>query len=216
MTVRRNRRGEAKRAELIAIGKTVFGAQRYDDVAIEDVAQRAGVAAGLINYHFGSKRGFYLTVLQAGVTEFWANLHALRGLPTRERLQRGVDAFIDYAQHNPAAFESFLVNVPDAEVRELHRRELDAMTDAMALEITGSPSTPLLRSALAGWLFFVEGMLLHWITTGRSTPREHLRELATQNLIATVRAAMAVDAGIVLSHRAQLFTSARLATEETR
>ena len=126
--VRRNRRGEAKRAELIDIGKAVFGTQRYDDVAIEDVAQRAGVVAGLINYHFGSKRGFYLAVLQEGVTAFWASLHALRGLPTAERLRRGVDIFIDYAQDNPAAFESFLVNVPDAEVRELHQRELDAMT----------------------------------------------------------------------------------------
>lgn len=203
MTVRRNRRGEAKRAELIEIGTSVFGTQRYDDVAIEDVAHRAGVVAGMINYHFGSKRGFYLAVLQAGVTEFWARLHALRGLPTRERLQRGVDAFIDYAQNNPAAFESFLVNVPDAEVRALHRRELDAMTDAMALETTGSSSTPLLRSAMAGWLFFVEGLLLHWLTTGMTTPREQIRELAIGNLVATVRAAMAADAEIVLSRRAR-------------
>ena len=62
------RKGD-RRAELLAIGRRLFASHAYDELSIDELAARAGVAKGLLYYYFGSKRGYYVAVVEAAAAE---------------------------------------------------------------------------------------------------------------------------------------------------
>ncbi|AMU21411.1 Probable transcriptional regulatory protein TetR [Mycobacteroides abscessus subsp. massiliense] len=194
-----NRRGVASRAALLEAGRAAFSAQRYDEVSIVDVARSLGVAAGSISYHFGGKRGFYLAVVEQAAEEFWSDLIQMRG-PALERLSDGIGKFLDRAQQEPRAFEALLADVADAEVRRIREQHRQRLAHALAVEITGTESTPVLRAAISGSLSFMEGIVLHWMHTDEVS-RDAIRDLITANFIGTILSAVRSDPDIELSQR---------------
>ncbi|MGX9671056.1 TetR/AcrR family transcriptional regulator [Mycobacterium sp. HM-7] len=194
-----NRRGEASRAALLEAGRIAFSENRYEEMSIVDLAKSLGVAAGSISYHFGGKRGFYLAVLEQAADEFWSSLVEMRG-PAMERLARGVDQFLDLAQAQPRVFEALITDVADAEVRAIHGRHRERIAHALAVEITGTDSTPVLRAAMNGSLSFMEGVVLHWIRE-EEPKRDQVHGLIVANLISAVLSAARVDPDIDLSQR---------------
>ncbi|MBF6412935.1 TetR/AcrR family transcriptional regulator [Nocardia cyriacigeorgica] len=195
-----NRRGEASRAALLAAGKAAFSSDRYEEVSIVDLARSLGVAAGSISYHFGGKRGFYLAVLEQAAQEFWGDLLALRG-PALDRLTRGIDRLLDEAEQQPRAFEALFADVADAEVREIRERHRNQLIDALLVEVTTSQSSPVLRAAIAGFVSFIEGLVLHWTRT-RDISRDQVKGLVVGNMFGTILAALRTDPNIELTQRA--------------
>lgn len=195
-----NRRGEASRSALLAAGKAAFSGRRYEEVSIVDLARSLGVAAGSISYHFGGKRGFYLAVLEAAADEFWGDLLAMRG-PALDRLGRGIDRLLDEAEQQPASFETLIADVADAEVRQIHERHRGRLADALALEVSSSNASAVLRAAISGFVSFVEGLVLHWLRTGEIT-RVQVKDLIMGNFFGAVLSALRVDPDIELSQRA--------------
>jgi AcrR family transcriptional regulator len=57
-------RGEATRAQLIAIGTRLFAARGYEDTSIEAVLQEAGVSRGSLYHHFAGKEALFEAVLE--------------------------------------------------------------------------------------------------------------------------------------------------------
>ncbi|MFG1782641.1 TetR/AcrR family transcriptional regulator [Rhodococcus oryzae] len=194
-----NRRGEASRAVLLEAGKDAFSQQRYGEVSIVDLARSLGVAAGSISYHFGGKRGFYLAVLELAAEEFWGDLLAMRG-PAVDRLAQGVDKLLDRAAQQPGSFEALIADVADAEVRQIRDRHRQRIAAALAMEITGTESTPVFRAAISGCLSFIEGIVLHWMRTEEIT-REQVRDLVLANVFGSVLGALRVDPQIELTQR---------------
>jgi AcrR family transcriptional regulator len=194
-----NQRGDVSRSVLLEAGKAAFSEQRYEEVSIVGLARSIGVAAGSISYHFGGKRGFYLAVIESAAEEFWSDLLAMRG-PALDRLICGVDSFLDRAQGQPGAFEALIADVADAEVRRIRDQHRSRLAHALAVEITGTDSTPVLRAAISGCLSFMEGVVLNWLHTNEVT-REQVKDLIIANLFATVLSAVRSDPEIELSHR---------------
>lgn len=56
-------RGRATRAHLLAAAAAVLGEHGYPGTSMRAVADRAGTRLSLVQYHFGSKRGLLLAVL---------------------------------------------------------------------------------------------------------------------------------------------------------
>ncbi len=54
--------GNPTKERLFAAGKKLFALKPYDEVAIDDIADEAGVAHGLLFHYFKSKLDFYLYV----------------------------------------------------------------------------------------------------------------------------------------------------------
>ncbi|MFB8277745.1 TetR/AcrR family transcriptional regulator [Nocardia colli] len=194
-----NRRGEASRAVLLQAGRAAFGEQRYEEVSIVDLARSIGVAAGSISYHFGGKRGFYLAVIEQVADEFWSDLLQMRG-PALDRLNRGVDKFLDRAQQEPDAFQALIADVADAEVRQIRDRHRERIARALAVEITGTESTPVLRAAINGCLSFIDGIVLHWTRT-QEISRAQVRDLIVANFFGALLGAVRADPGIELTQR---------------
>src|SRR5215472_19343842 len=58
-------RGEATRAQLIAIATRLFASRGYEDTSIEAVLQEAGVSRGSLYHHFAGKDALFEAVLEA-------------------------------------------------------------------------------------------------------------------------------------------------------
>lgn len=56
--------GDSTRAALLDAATEVFIEEGFKAARVQDIAARAGVRLSAINYHFGSKEGLYLAVLQ--------------------------------------------------------------------------------------------------------------------------------------------------------
>jgi AcrR family transcriptional regulator len=57
-------RGEATRAQLIAIATRLFAGRGYEGTSIEAVLQEAGVSRGSLYHHFASKQALFEAVLE--------------------------------------------------------------------------------------------------------------------------------------------------------
>src|SRR5258708_7084565 len=57
-------RGEATRAQRIAIGTSLFASRGYDDTSIEAVLREAGISRGSLYHHFAGKEALFEAVLE--------------------------------------------------------------------------------------------------------------------------------------------------------
>ncbi|HVQ48426.1 MAG TPA: helix-turn-helix domain-containing protein, partial [Mycobacterium sp.] len=62
---RRRLSPDDRRSELLALGAEVFGQRPYDDVRIDEIAERAGVSRALMYHYFPDKRAFFAAVVRA-------------------------------------------------------------------------------------------------------------------------------------------------------
>ncbi|WP_236788939.1 TetR/AcrR family transcriptional regulator [Amycolatopsis sp. GM8] len=59
---------DQRREQIFTCAARLFGERPYADVSTSDIAAEAGVARGLINHYFGTKRELYLAVIRRAVT----------------------------------------------------------------------------------------------------------------------------------------------------
>ncbi|MER7171158.1 TetR/AcrR family transcriptional regulator [Streptomyces mesophilus] len=181
-------RSQARRAELIAIGRKLFADTSYDALSMDDIAQRAGVAKGLFYYYFKSKRGYYLAIVEDSIAGLVARAGSAKDLPRTVRVHRTIDGYLRYAEQHRAAYRAIVTGGVgfDAEVlaiRDTVREELIATIAEGAYGRRDIP--PLARLALIGWLSGVEGVTLDWL--GRTEPdRDTVRELLVRQLRRTL------------------------------
>ncbi len=67
-TVRRRLDPDARRRQILSCAVRLFGERPYDGVSASDVAREAGVARGLVNHYFGTKKDLYLEVVRTLLT----------------------------------------------------------------------------------------------------------------------------------------------------
>ena len=85
--------GQQTRKALIEVATEVFLADGFKAARVADIAQQAGVRLSAINYHFGSKEGLYLAVLQHHADLAWRTA-PLPVFDPDQPLQQRLQAFI--------------------------------------------------------------------------------------------------------------------------
>src|SRR2546426_9142499 len=115
---------DERREQLLQVGVELFGSHAYNEVWIEEIAERAGVSRGLLYHYFPTKRDFYVAVARAAVEDVRELTEPNRTLPPIERIRAGLDAFLRYAEERSqgflAAYRGAVAG--DAEVRALVER----------------------------------------------------------------------------------------------
>jgi len=96
VTTTRGRRLEpdARREQLLQCAIRLFGEKPYAEVSTTDIAAAAGIARGLLNHYFGTKRDLYLEVVRRLVAVPEVDGLMLKG-STRSRIDTGVGWFLD-------------------------------------------------------------------------------------------------------------------------
>ncbi|HUB53997.1 MAG TPA: TetR/AcrR family transcriptional regulator [Mycobacterium sp.] len=103
-TPRRRLSPEDRRAELLALGAEVFGQRPYDEVRIDEIAERAGVSRALMYHYFPDKRAFFAAVVKGQADQLFETTNApLPGQSLFEEVRDGVLAYMQYHQEHPQA-----------------------------------------------------------------------------------------------------------------
>lgn len=160
---RRRLSPEDRRSELLALGAKVFGERPYDEVRIDEIAERAGVSRALMYHYFPDKRAFFAAVVKAeGDRLFEAtNTPAIAGQTLFEQLRAGVLAYLHYDEQHPhgawAAYigtgtsDPVLRDIEDTDNERQVNRLMDRMHKALGDELDSKVERDI-RITMYGWL----------------------------------------------------------------
>ncbi|WP_082681422.1 TetR/AcrR family transcriptional regulator [Nocardia jinanensis] len=172
---RRRLEPDERRAQILAQAIEMFGERPYAAVSTAELAQRAGVARGLINHYFGNKRDLYLAVVRRMVTLPRADELAVPTGSTRERVEASVRWLLDTISEHGSTWVKVTSHEgvgDDPEVQQI----LDAADDAAAQRLLvmigladGEASEEPRRAMVRAYGGLVKVAGREWLTRGTMT-----------------------------------------------
>lgn len=182
-----------RRRQILATARELMDTESIDGISVEAVAKHAGVSPGLLFHYFGSQRRFRHAVLQAAAREMLGQIAPDPTASPAERLRLALERFTDYVHRNPSRYLA-VVRFASAnrELRNLHSSVRAVFSEWMVegFADAGIPDSQPVRATIAGWLAFVEEVLLTWLDDPRMTQQEVV-DLCERACYAVVEAAIA-------------------------
>jgi AcrR family transcriptional regulator len=181
---------DARREQILVCAIRLFGDRPYPAVSTTDIAQEAGVARGLINHYFGTKRDLYLEVVRRMVTIPSSTAQTLPPGSLEERIDAGVNWFLDRVLMHS---KTWLVAVGgvghDADVERI-LAEADELAADRVLEFVGLTEVhehrEQLRAMVRAYAAMVKAAGREWVM-GNHLSREQVHLLLSQTLLTLVR-----------------------------
>jgi len=97
---RRRLEPDQRRAQILACARRLFGERPYDAVSTTELAKQSGVARGLINHYFGTKRELYLEVIRELTFFPEFAVERLAHGSIRQRAEASMGRFLDVIERN--------------------------------------------------------------------------------------------------------------------
>lgn len=194
MTARHRLDPAERRNQLLDVGARLFAAKAYDEVFMEEVAERAGISRALLYRYFPGKRDLFTEVYRQAAARLLAETELDPDVPVFEQVTVGLDAHIDYfvanrntvlAANRTLAGDPMIQAVIDDELTVLRRRLLDA---AGLEEDLREP----VSAALLSWLVFVRSLCVDWLAN-EAFSRTVLRDMCVGALMGALGAVMDLD-----------------------
>ena len=162
---RRRLSPDDRRSELLALGAEVFGQRPYDEVRIDEIAERAGVSRALMYHYFPDKRAFFAAVVRTeGERLFEAtNTAPEPGQSLFDQVRAGVMAYLRYDEEHPhGAWAAYMgMGRSDPVLRGIEDIDNDRQANRILARITEAVGGALdskverdLRITICGWLAF--------------------------------------------------------------
>jgi AcrR family transcriptional regulator len=162
---RRRLSPDDRRNELLALGAEVFGQRPYDEVRIDEIAERAGVSRALMYHYFPDKRTFFAAVVRAEGERLFEATNTLPepGKSLFDLVREGVLAYMRYDEEHPhgawAAYvgmgrsDPVLRGIEDIDNDRQATRILSRIADAVGGDMDSKVERDL-RVTVYGWLAF--------------------------------------------------------------
>ena len=181
---------EERRRRLLELGAELFARHGYEELSMSRIAREAGISKALLYHYFPSKQAYFSATLEQAAEELAEATAPDPDRPAVEQLSASLDAYLAWVERHMGAYDKLIRSVGAVpEVRELVERVRDE-TAARILEGI-SPDrepAPVLRAAVRGWLWFMDGAVLDWIEH-RDIDRPRLHGLLLGTLLGAVTAA---------------------------
>jgi AcrR family transcriptional regulator len=131
---RRRISGGERRESILALTSRAFAERGYDGVRTAELAKSAGVSEALIYQHFRTKAELYRAAVDrsAEILEDRVTRAAGSGGAPGERLERAVNAVLEFVADASNAWRVLTLHVSDPELAEYQRRLRGRATDALA------------------------------------------------------------------------------------
>jgi AcrR family transcriptional regulator len=158
---------DARREQILDCAVRLFGERPFAAVSTTDIAREAGVARGLLNHYFGTKRDLYLEVVRklVTITDVPGADVAIRG-PLRTRVERSVDWFLDTVSVHAKTFVAVTGAEGVGADPEIERilAEADDAAARRVLELVGLPSdVDEHRAVIRAYGGLVKAAVREWI-----------------------------------------------------
>ena len=181
---------DERRRRLLELGAELFERHSYDELSMAGIARAAGISKALLYHYFPSKQAYFSATLEQAAAELSVATEPDPALPPAEQLARSVDAYLTWVERHAAAYRKLMQSVGSVpEVREMIDGIRRTTADRIVAGIAGdAPATPALRTAVRGWLWFMDGALEDWLEH-RDVDRRELHGLLLGTLLGAVAAA---------------------------
>ncbi len=181
---------DERRRQLLKRGAELFTSHPYEKLSMSRIAREVGISKALLYHYFPSKQAYFEETLNAWAEQLRERTDTDPDLPAVQQLTSSLDAFLSLVEENETAYRNLLrsaAGVP--EIRELIE-EVRRKTAQRILEglYPGQEPPPKARTAVSGWLWFMDGACLNWIEH-RDIERGELRDLLLGVLMGALIAA---------------------------
>jgi AcrR family transcriptional regulator len=168
---------DERRQQLLARGAELFTAHPYDELSMSKIATEVGISKALLYHYFPSKQAYFEETLSAWAEQLRERTETDPELPPVEQLTRSLDAFIALVEENAGAYHNLIRSAAGvAEIRDLIEEVRRATAQRILDGLYPDGAPPKARTAVSGWLWFMDGACLNWIEH-RDIEREELRDL---------------------------------------
>ncbi|MGY4099350.1 TetR/AcrR family transcriptional regulator [Nocardia sp. R16R-3T] len=197
---RRRLEPDERRAQILECAIDMFGERPYAAVSTAELAQRAGVARGLINHYFGNKRDLYLAVVRRMVTLPRLDDMVVPTGTDRERVGASVHWLLDVISEHGSTWVTVTSHEgvgDDPEVQQILDQADDAAAERMLLMVgrADSAHSAQLRAMVRAFGGLVKVAGREWITRGTLT-RDQVHVLLSDMLMTLMTETMPkVDPG---------------------
>lgn len=208
----RQERALQTRRRILEAAVELFSLRGYESVAAGDIAERAGVAHGLIFHHFGNKRGLYLEAVRE-ISDRLFGLppeippNASPGAALRAVLRQH---FLRTAEHKAVVLgfmRGSLGIANDSEAWEaLERIRLGMVAwlcDLLGLEEESEALRLTIRTAGDA----LDGITVRWLEHDCDLPVDNLVEAMVQFVVGALHAACSLDSKLDVSQAIAQVTS---------
>jgi AcrR family transcriptional regulator len=180
---------DERREQILACAVELFGEHPYAAVSTTELARRAGVARGLINHYFGTKRGLYLEVVRRMVHIPRVAVERLPDGPLEERVEHAVAWFLDgVTRHSRTWLAAIGAEGVDTEVAVI-LAEADELAADRLLQATGLADVAHreeVRALFRAYGGLVKGTAREWLVRETLT-RDQVQQLLSTSLLSIVR-----------------------------
>ena len=168
---------DERRAQLLERGAELFTSHRYDELSMNKIATEVGISKALLYHYFPSKQAFFEETLSVWAERLRVRTEPDPDLPPVEQLTESLDAFLALVEENSGAYRNLIQSATAvAEIRDLVEEVRRATAERILSGLYPDGAPPKARTAVSGWLWFMDGACLNWIEH-RDIEREELRDL---------------------------------------
>jgi AcrR family transcriptional regulator len=182
---------DQRRAQILACARRLFGERHYEAVSTTELAKESGVARGLINHYFGTKRELYLAVVRElmFIPEF--TVEQLAHGTIEQRVAASLDRFLAVIERNRAMWLATISTGgygrdPDVEqiMQEADEIAVDRMLETVGLnDITAGREE--LRAMIRSYSGMAKAATREWLVR-RSLTREQVHTLLCGTLLTII------------------------------
>jgi AcrR family transcriptional regulator len=181
---------DERRRQLLEAGARVFTERSYDDASMAEVARAAGISKGLLYHYFPSKRDLFVATLEAAAAELRDITQPDPSLPLQEQLVNAVDAYLGWIEEHADSYSKLLESASGSDdVRSYMAQVRTETVERMLGAVVRSGDPAAVRTAMHGFLWFMDGACLEWLAN-RDLTREQLRDMLVTTFAGALGAAV--------------------------
>jgi len=183
---------EARRAQLIEVGREVFAERGYGATSVEEIAARAKVSKPILYDHFGGKEGLHAAVVERELEYILNSINeAVTSGTPRARLGQATLAYLTYVRDHPLGFAVLLRDAPQqqrgGEMPALMYVLADRISDIFTEQFRQAGYDPQLAPVYAHALVGMVAFVGQWWTESPEPPSvetvaSHIAALAWMGL----------------------------------
>ena len=183
---------DERQSQLLELGLREFASRPYDELSIDELAKRAGISKGLLYHYFPTKRDFYVATVREAARRLTEETAAPESLAPLERLERGLEAYLDFVERHSKAYAALMrggigADPEVAAIIETTRQDLIARMMVGIPVPESANARAQVKFALRGWIGFVEATSIEWALEHKPS-RRALIELWSRVLLAVIPA----------------------------
>ncbi|WP_433617966.1 TetR/AcrR family transcriptional regulator [Dactylosporangium sp. CA-139114] len=179
---------DQRRAQILACAVRLFGERPYAEVSTTGIAEAAGVARGLINHYFGTKRDLYVEAVRVLVTIPPVAVEQLPAGGPATRVDAGVTWFLDVVARHGASWPA-AVDAGDPDVRRVLAEADEVAADSILVAIglaAEDGHRDERRAMIRAYCGLAKATAREWLERGALT-REQVHTMLATTLITLVR-----------------------------